>query len=414
MRLPGTRYQEHGWEQVRKLLGECSLQALDPALLARACDPATAQDALSEYVDALCAALHAHTRRARGEAPGNSYGDSVAELALALACELRARQADWHAFAAALGAEQARSGAFWTRADAAGMLRKKVNDMYTVLRDKVDSDNYQVACGRPCSANRMYAYRMLDMAYADIARLFANWESNREQVGAILGRNIGAMPIEVRMLTGIGACKAEWIERWSASLERFGDGPGPLHTRSKRFEGLKGHPDKIQAMLAEIGEYEALSANQDRDWLQDADDAAVWLDDLARVLAAPLPADGELPHDCEADDGDTMAAVATEAEQRRAAALALPPGYAGMARTGHARGSWMDRRLPGLSAPVRLAVYLKLLGPADDSYPADWLDPATGELPTMQQLAALEGVSLPTLRKRRDEAIARLSAPGEE
>ncbi len=28
MRLPGTRYQEHGWEQVRKLLGQCSLQAL--------------------------------------------------------------------------------------------------------------------------------------------------------------------------------------------------------------------------------------------------------------------------------------------------------------------------------------------------------------------------------------------------
>jgi len=59
---------------------------------------------------------------------------------------------------------------------------------------------------------------------------------------------------------------------------------------------------------------------------------------------------------------------------------------------------------------VRLAVYLKMLGSQDDSYPAEWLDPATGELPTMQQLAALDQVSLPTLRKRRDAAIAGLLA----
>ncbi|WP_229446465.1 hypothetical protein [Massilia oculi] len=61
------------------------------------------------------------------------------------------------------------------------------------------------------------------------------------------------------------------------------------------------------------------------------------------------------------------------------------------------------------SLPVRLAVYLKLLGPFDDSYPSEWLDPQTGELPTMQQLAGLDGISLPTLRKRRDAAINRLN-----
>ena len=64
--------------------------------------------------------------------------------------------------------------------------------------------------------------------------------------------------------------------------------------------------------------------------------------------------------------------------------------------------------MAGDSLPVRLAVYLKMLGSQDDSYPAEWLDPATGELPTMQQLAALDQVSLPTLRKRRDAAIAGL------
>jgi len=59
---------------------------------------------------------------------------------------------------------------------------------------------------------------------------------------------------------------------------------------------------------------------------------------------------------------------------------------------------------------VGLAVYAKLLGPDDDVYPDAWRDPATGALPTMQQLAALAEVSLPTLRKRRDAAIARLGA----
>ena len=66
--------------------------------------------------------------------------------------------------------------------------------------------------------------------------------------------------------------------------------------------------------------------------------------------------------------------------------------------------------LAGESLPVRLAVYLKLMGGEDESYPDAWRDPATGALPTMAQLAALDAVSLPTLRKRRDAAIARLTA----
>ncbi|HWJ96368.1 MAG TPA: hypothetical protein VNT33_16685, partial [Telluria sp.] len=77
---------------------------------------------------------------------------------------------------------------------------------------------------------------------------------------------------------------------------------------------------------------------------------------------------------------------------------------------GRSHSAWLDRVLGGATLAVRLSVYLKLLGPADDSYPADWLDPATGELPAMHQLAALDGVSLPTLRKRRDAAIERLYA----
>ncbi|BDT58815.1 hypothetical protein MasN3_23090 [Massilia varians] len=420
MRLPGTRYQEHGWEQVRKLLGQCSLQALariDPVRLLE--DGGT--EVLPEYVDTVALALHAGRR---GGQPGNSYGDSVLELALSLVYELQARPGDWAALCAAVAGEHARMGAFWTAPGGDALLRKKFNDVYAVLRDKVDSDNYQAACGRPCSPNRMYAYRMLDTAYGELARLFASWREHREQVGTILGRTIEAEPIEARRLRSVLDCRPEWILRWSESLERFTGAAGPLHTRSKRFASLKDQPDKIGAMLREIGEYEALSANQDRDWLQDGSDATAWLDDYWRVLgdsaAAATPGPDlllearqdalDLETGATGDEDAPGAAPPAPLEDALAQRVSLSPGYLQVAAAEQERGSWAARMMEGDSLPVRLAVYLKLLGPFDDSYPLAWLDPATGALPTMQQLALLDRVSLPTLRKRRDAAIARLGA----
>lgn len=424
MRLPGTRYQEHGWEQVRKLLGQCSLQAFAPGQLDAALllEPDTGAS-LAHYVAALAPLLHA--QRARAQAPGNSYGDSVGELAASLVFELQARPGDWAALCAAVAGEHARIGPFWRRPGGEALLRKKFNDLFAVLRDKVDSDNYQAACGRACSPNRMYAYRMLDTAYHEVARLFAAWRAHPALVGAILGRAVAAPPIEARALRTIGDCRPEWILRWSASLEAHTGAPGPLHTRSKRFAALKDSVEKIGAMLREIGEYEALSANHDRDWLQDADDAGAWLEDYWRVLdeseqgATPGPdlvlearqealdLDAPDPHDADegcAPDEATVARLALVARQ-----VSLPPDYLPAAAAAEDHASWAARLLAPDSLPVRLAVYLKLLGPEDDSYPAEWLDPASGELPTMQQLAVLDGVSLPTLRKRRDAAIARLN-----
>jgi hypothetical protein len=303
------------------------------------------------------------------------------------------------------------------------LLRKKVNDMYAVLRDKVDADNYQAACGRPCSANRIYAYRMLDMAYAEIARLFAAWEQHREQVGAILGRTLAGVPIEVRQLRSIADCRPEWVLAWSETRARFGGDPGPLHTRSKRFASLKTGPDKIGAMLREIGEYEALSANRDRDWLQDLDDASVWMEDYWRVLQASEDAATpgpdrilEVREDAlDAFDNEEAPAPLEETVpdarlEAIAASVSLPPGYMLAAAGAEDSGSWVARLLADDGLPVRLAVYARLLGPFDDSYPQAWLDPASAEMPTMQQLAALAQVSVPTLRKRRDAAIKRLEA----
>jgi hypothetical protein len=423
MRLPGTRYQEPGWEEVRKLLGQCSLAALRTCDCARLLDPCTVDETLAGYVEQTAERLRQARRTPRALAAGNSYGDTVLELALGLLYELQARAADWQAFCAAIAAEHGRVEAFWRDAGGEALLRKKVNDMYAVLRDKVDADNYQAACGRPCSPNRMYAYRMLDTAYGEIARLFAGWEQHRTQVGAILGRELHGSPIEVRQLRSIADCRAEWLLRWSETLERFTGRAGPLHTRSKRFASLKGAPDKIGAMLAEIGEYEALSSNQDRDWLQDRDDAALWMEDYWRVLqeseeaATPGPdrileaREDALDLDAAVVDEEDDAAPAHDPQlEALAAAVSLPPGYMQAAGEAEQRSGWVARELSDDGLALRLAVYAKLLGPADDSYPDAWRDPATGELPTMQQLAGLARVSLPTLRKRRDAAIARLEA----
>ena len=400
MRLPGTRYQEHGWEQVRKLLGQCSLLAFAQTFAeptpARLLDPACHDDTLGDYIDLTAAALRAAGRSSRAEAPGNSYGESVLELALGLLFELHARPGDWAAFAAAVGNEHQKIGAFWDHPGGEAILRKKVNDMYAVLRDKVDADNYQAACGRSCSPNKIYAYRMLDTAYGDIARIFVNWQQHADQVGAILGRAVDAIPIEVRQMKSIAGCRAEWVIRWSESREGFTGAAGPLHTRSKRFASLKNSPDKIGTMLREIGDYEELSANRDCDWQQDTPEAAAWLDDLARVFdeseqAASTEPDQILPAPQDGADDEQVASSVSPA-----------PRFIRLDTAAH--------MMAGDSLPVRLAVYLKMLGSQDDSYPAEWLDPATGELPTMQQLAALDQVSLPTLRKRRDAAIAALLA----
>ena len=178
---------------------------------------------------------------------------------------------------------------------------------------------------------------------------------------------------------------------------------------------------KIGAMLQEIAEYEALSANRDADWRGDADEATQWLDDYWRVMAAPEEAapgpDRILEARQEAlDMVDTAlpdAPIETDVDPLPgavAASVSLPPGFIQMARLAEDQQSWAARVMADDGLPVRLAVYLKWTGPEDDAYPDAWCDPATGALPTMQQLAVLAGVSLPTLRKRRDAAIARLMA----
>jgi hypothetical protein len=221
MRLPGTRYQEHGWEQVRKLLGRCSLAVFAGMAMEALLDPARREAALDDYLDAMARQLRAARHQAQAALPGNSYGDSAGELACALLFELRVQPAVWDSLCTAVTAEHARHGAFWRGETGGAMLRKKANDMYAVLRDKADADACQAATGRPCTPNRMYTYRMLDTAYGEIARVFANWRHCGAQVADILGREPGGMPIEARQMQSVADCRAEWVIRWSATLERW-------------------------------------------------------------------------------------------------------------------------------------------------------------------------------------------------
>ncbi|WP_436266652.1 hypothetical protein [Pseudoduganella sp. LjRoot289] len=483
---------------MRKLLGRCSLLAVRRMDLRLLLESEREAEQLDIYTDTLAAELQLCQRGGRGDAAGNSYGESVSELALSLAFELQAQPSYWSALVSAIAGEHAKHGPFWLDPGSDGILRKKFNDMYSGLRDKVDADNYVVTTARDCSPNKMYTYRMLDTAYREIEQVFANWREHAEQVAAILGRAAVGIPIEARQMKAIGGCKAEWVIRWSESLERFGGSPGPLHTKSKRFSSLKNSPAKIAALMAEIGEYEALSANAGggEDWLGDEDEATAWLDDYLRVIGdseaqeeeAPL-ADvvdlilqppGEEDEGDEGDEGDefdaacdalsgyddadegddpgaagageaasnigtspgTGAVTATRtdagtdattglgvigpagfagrpalapvalatADEALAASLSLPLRFMELATAAQDGGSRMLQVLKEESLPIRLAVYQKLLGAEDESYPGEWLDPATGELPTLQQLAALDRISMPTLRKRRNEAIDKLYA----
>jgi hypothetical protein len=137
-----------------------------------------------------------------------------------------------------------------------------------------------------------------------------------------------------------------------------------------------------------------------------------------QILPAPGEEDdADIPPDSDSDsdsDADAFQPVRdpalAAADQALAASLSLPLRFMELATAAQDGGSRMLQVLNGESLPIRLAVYQKLLGAEDESYPDAWLDPATGELPTLQQLAALDRISMPTLRKRRNEAIDKLYA----
>src|SRR5688500_73620 len=94
MCVPGAKYQDHNWEEVRKLLGELSLSVLgtdhpifDDFLVD---DPDVEVRLLEAYRDSMYTAIAPMYDRARGRKPAGDGGDTVASLAAALIAELKA------------------------------------------------------------------------------------------------------------------------------------------------------------------------------------------------------------------------------------------------------------------------------------------------------------------------------------
>ncbi len=210
----------------------CSAAATWTQLLAQ-------DDALGVYVELLAESLHAASRSARAQAAGNSYGDSVVELALLLVYELAARPGDFDAFRTALppaactrrGAA-AQEGQRHVRPPARQGRRRQLPGR---LRTSLQPEPHLCL---PHARYRVWRdQRACSPAGANTAPRSA------PSSGVPLD---SALPIEVRQLASIAGCRPEWILRWSETLERFTGSPGPLHTRSKRFDSLKGNADKIR------------------------------------------------------------------------------------------------------------------------------------------------------------------------
>jgi hypothetical protein len=95
MRLPGTRYQEPGWEQVRKLLGQCSLACFALRWApARSGPPGRAAGPVRRP---LAGAARRRSRSARAQAPATAMATACSNWPCCLAYELQARPADWSA-----------------------------------------------------------------------------------------------------------------------------------------------------------------------------------------------------------------------------------------------------------------------------------------------------------------------------
>lgn len=513
MKLPGTQFQDHTWPSVRKLLGALTLQVgptLDwvaaaqlvaahrhakeqtkkaakgeartqaKALQAQAVSDASAllEDYCSKMQQGfqqLADAKHrTHLALVKpGAAAGGGDGDSpigkrprpsAAQMeamagAALLVGELRLRPAVFMAFLEAARKAKVNVGG----AAPPATWRKLANDMYSDLRNRVDSDGYCVATGREMSPSRMYCYQHVEMYARRVQHLLRQWEANVEQVSAILGREVTTRPIESARVRRLDECRGEWILRWSATLARFDRDrkPGPFHTQSNKLDWLNGHPERIDAVLAEIAELEE-AAGEDpsgdhwsgstagRPLDGDSDEVylAPWLDAMGRDVvddeasdveeaASEAAADNPETAAPEAElggpstdepDDDQVALLEAEADTVESEQESWPDRLDFLdevteAETLSPGNEWVDEGAESLDPrthamqhclmpyplPIRLAVFREVLGPRDDSYPRAWLN-AKGELPAMGQLAIQAGLSVPVLRARRAAAIQALTA----
>lgn len=463
MKIPGTRYLDYSWRDVKKLLVDTSLNVIKESQLldqffTKERDPYSAEIFADELSPVLFRKKPEYERLRRGDQEW-----TTCEGAYYLALEIKAYQVFFgRRFLKRLRENKTKNDA--SPADGYG-LPSLLSEFFSELRYRVDAQGYMVATGRNISASELETYAHLDEWSRDVLQILQNPVNNHAQAEFILGHEIfkGAQPIEGR-LSSPYQIKPEWLIRWSESHHNFKRDEngklsiGPLHTKKKigrikkvqeiRLGDLSHWPielvrfyDLVDMLRDSADEYKKIllpNADAIREMLTDL---ACWdtstvryipdiqIDEDTQSLFDNL---GELGSDVAESGVDriTPSPWADDEDDSAPSPLEDVSGWGAdlpteLPVTEHKTISLSDRwtEASGLDTAtemledclqdhaieVRIAVHSKLIDDADP-YPDDWLDPemlskGVRAFPSTKSLAACLGVSIPTLEKRRDAAI---------
>ena len=150
-------------------------------------------------------------------------------------------------------------------------LREKCHGVLDELRDRIDIQGYLVALpidceyggrGRPMSTYKLPQWQLVDRCLHGLGRLFDNWATEPAAMELILGHPTypGIEPIEVRQLRR-GACKAEWLLRWS---DHFGprDEKGYALLAGPRVTGKKFAAQNLTVAIQNVIEELSVEAQR--------------------------------------------------------------------------------------------------------------------------------------------------------
>ena len=452
MKLPGAKYQDAGWEHVKKMLGDASLVVWRMAEFEAIADATRNEELFRLYVDCLLSELMARIHRGEGARAGNYHGEGVADLAVDLVLFVNhSRPQALDRRLEIIRKRAQKDGAYWLKKP--GDLRKILQDMYAEERYFADVDPFVAATGTRITANGIARYAAIDGLYTQVSRIFGQWETQKDKVEAILDRVIpdGVAPLEIRRIGRYNDCKGQWILNWDREQGRWkpSRSPGPIH-QGKSFQGLRFKPARIDEILAELQDFEEIATpitgGDDADErfgsllqrigrnvdegdttpeVAPAQDAEAQGPDEGDEAADPAGADDPMTGwEAGLDDGlipedgsDTGADASAEKDHLAAPESGQPDSVsASPGKEDHEEDDEEDAEEaadPRMEAtmlclkrheePLQIAIWQEFL--PDTGLPDKYLDPKTGLPPTQAELARRLGVSPPTWRKRVSRAV---------
>jgi len=416
MQLPGTQYHDHAWPSVRRMLAESMLCAglrVNAGLLL---DKDRLPEARDELRTALADSLFAREATLRRVGKRNAQGDSAFDLATQLVAELEAyHELFLTSFHNTLWRELPEpDGPDWLR------LGKRY---FSDLRGAVDAENYKSATGRTLSVNRLYGFRKVEESAHEVEKLFQQWQTHLPRISAILGRSvdIAAKPIEIAQVKSHHDIKAEWIWNWSATLARFTGTPGPFHGKSKKTNSLKvADIGEIQAELQSTAQVQFVSI-ETMDYKTDGAREQFYeaLEEIGNQVVETGQDQIQAPPDDSREvvdwdvDVDVDDEVDTPQDEDQDAAQAPLPDDAVCESPREKevvdpRAELLAELLDECDEPLRLAIYLKFLGPRAHAYPPEWLDEKTGKLPSLAKLSRMANTTPYLLEQQVNAKLVQL------